>query len=583
MRTRISLLKASIAAVAVLALAVTVAACGDDDGGGGSAKQGGTLSVLDTAGSVDSLDPGYWYYQSDYQELGNTTQRWLYGWKPDETKPTPDLAEDLPEVSNGGKTVTIKIKSGIKYSAPLQAQTVKSADIKYALERCFLPQVGNGYANTYYTDIEGVKAFTDKKADQISGLETPDDQTLVIKLTQPSGSIADGSALGMPCTIPVPKDYAQKYDKGGQSTYGQHQVFTGPYMIENNGNGKITGYEPSKRLTLVRNPSWDKSTDFKPAYFDKINITCCTDATVAARKTLSGQGFLSGDYAAPPTAVLKQASTSRKDQLTIEPSGGNRYISLNTTIKPLDNVNVRRAISAVIDRNALRQTRGGPSLGTPATHLMPPGITGFEEAGGVEGPGFDFTQTPTANVTLARDYMKKAGYENGMYDGAPLLTIADNESPAKETAEAFQQQVKQIGLKLQFREVPHATMLSKFCNVPKSKVAICPNLGWGADFFSAQSFFFPLFHGDNIVPSGNVNTAQVDDPKLNKQIDDARKITDVDEAAKAWGELDKEITNQSYFIVWLWDNNIGLQSNNMNGVSSKFNSGAFDFAFSSLK
>ena len=37
--------------------------------------------------------------------------------------------------------------------------------------------------------------------------------------------------------------------------------------------------------------------------------------------------------------------------------------------------------------------------------------------------------------------MQKAGYENGMYDGPPLLTIADNESPAKETAEAFQEQV----------------------------------------------------------------------------------------------------------------------------------------------
>ena len=189
----------------------------------------------------------------------------------------------------------------------------------------------------------------------------------------------------MPCTVPVPKDYAQKYDEGKQSTYGQHQVFTGPYMIENDGKGKITGYEPSKRLVMVRNPSWDKSTDFKPAYFDRINETCCTDATVAARKTLSGQGYLSGDYAAPPVSVLKQALSSRKDQISVEPSGGNRYISLNTTVKPLDNVNVRRAISAVIDRNALRQTRGGPTLGTTATHFLPPGIAGFEEAGGEKG------------------------------------------------------------------------------------------------------------------------------------------------------------------------------------------------------
>lgn len=573
------LIKAALVVLAVGGLAIVMASCGSESG----AKSGGTLQVLDTAGGIDSLDPGYWYYQTDYTEVGNTVQRQLYGWKPDETKPTPDLAEALPEVSNGGKTITVKIKDGIKYSAPLQTRTVKAADFKYALERCFLPQVGNGYANVYYSDIEGVKAYTDEKADEISGIETPDDQTLVLKLSNPSGILADGSALGMPCTVPVPKDYAQKYDEGKQSKYGDHQVFTGPYMIENDGKGNITGYEAGKKLVLVRNPSWDKSTDFKPAYFDKINVTCCTDATVAARKTLTGQGYLSGDYAAPPVAVLKSALQSRKDQVSVEPSGGNRYISLNTTVKPLDNVNVRRAISAVIDRTALRQTRGGPTLGTTATHFLPPGIAGFEEAGGVEGPGFDFASNPRADVALAKEYMRKAGYENGTYDGPPLLTIADNESPAKETAEAFQEQVRAIGLKLQFREVPHATMLTKYCQVPSSDTAICPNLGWGADFFAAQSFIDPLFNGANIVPSGNVNTAEVDDPKLNEQIDKAKRITDPDEAAQAWADLDKEVTDQAYFIPWLWDNNIGLQSSNMNGVSSKFNSGAYDYAFSSFE
>jgi peptide/nickel transport system substrate-binding protein len=119
--------------------------------------------------------------------------------------------------------------------------------------------------------------------------------------------------------------------------------------------------------------------------------------------------------------------------------------------------------------------------------------------------------------------------------------------------------------------------------VPKSNTAICPNLGWGADFFAAQSFIDPLFNGANIVPSGNVNTAEVNDPKLNAQIEKAKQITDPADAAKAWGDLDKEITDQAYFIPWLWDNNIGLQSNNMNGVSSKFNSGAYDLAFSSFK
>src|SRR3954463_3640509 len=176
---RISALKASIAVLAALAAALLIAACGGGDGGGGGeAKKGGTLKVLDTAGGIDNLDPGYWYYQSDYQEVGNTTQRQLYGWKPDETKPTPDIADGPPKVSNGGKTVTVKPQTGIKYSPPLQNQTVKSADIKYAMERCFLPQVGNGYASVYYPKLVGATAFTNNKAKEIKGIQTPDDSTL---------------------------------------------------------------------------------------------------------------------------------------------------------------------------------------------------------------------------------------------------------------------------------------------------------------------------------------------------------------------------------------------------------------------
>jgi peptide/nickel transport system substrate-binding protein len=354
-------------------------------------------------------------------------------------------------------------------------------------------------------------------------------------------------------------------------------------MIENDGKGKVTGYEPEKRLTLVRNPSWDKSTDFKPAYFDRIEVKGTFDAKIAAQRTLDQEGMLSGDYAAPPVNILKSALSSKKDQVAVEPSGGNRYISLNTKVKPLDDVNVRRALSAATDRDALRQTRGGPTLGTTASHMFPPSVAGFQDAGGEKGPGFDFTSNPKANIPLAQEYLKKAGYADGRYDGPELLTFADNESPAKETAEAWQAQVEKLGFKLKLREVPHATMLSKFCQVPKAAVAICPNLGWGADFFSSQSMIDPLFNGKNIVDTNNVNTSQVDDPALNAEIEKAKTITDPAAQAKAWAELDKKVTDQAYFIVWLWDNNIGLRSEDVNGVSSKFNSGQWDFAFSSLK
>jgi peptide/nickel transport system substrate-binding protein len=580
-----------LAAIGVLAL--VAAGCGS--GGGSSTngsttasttgKTGGTVTILDSAGSVDSLDPGYWYYQTDYEELGQTTQRWLYSWKPDATTPTPDIAQGMPQVSDGGKTLTIHIKSGIKYSAPLQNQTVKAADIKYAMERCFAAPVGNGYAFSYYSGIVGTPSAPTPKVEDISGIQAPNDTTLVLKLKQPVGVLANANALGLPCTVPVPKNYAAKFDNKSQSTYGQHQVFTGPYMLQGAGSGTVpkSGYQPAKLITLVRNPSWTKSTDFRPAYFDKIIIKNGSDVTVAARQILSGQSMMSGDSAVPPPAILKEGLTTKKDQFQISPSGGNRYFSLNTTVKPFDSPNVRKAVAAVTDRNALRQTRGGPAVGKVATHFIPPLMPGFQQAGGEAGPGYDFYKNPSGNVQLAQQYMKKAGYPSGKYTGPPILAVADNQPPAKQTAEAIQQQLKQIGINLNLREVPHATMYSKFCQVPKANVGLCPNLGWGKDFFDAQSMIDPVFNGKNIVPSGNVNSAEANDPKFNARISAAASITDAAKRAQTYGQLDRDLTGQVYYVTWLWDNEVNFTSKNVKGVQSAFNGQAWDLTFSSLK
>jgi peptide/nickel transport system substrate-binding protein len=538
------------------------------------------------AGGVDGLDPGYWYYQTDYTDLGQTTQRTLYGFGPTDTSPRPDLATALPALSNGGKTLTIHIRPGIHYSAPLASRTVTSSDIKYAMERCFAAGVANGYASVYYANIVGAPSAPTPKVPTVSGIQAPNPTTLVIKTTAPVGVLATGNALALYCTAPVPKDYAAKYDKGATSSYGMHQVFTGPYMIQGAGSGTVpsSGYQTGKLLILVRNPSWQRSTDsIRPAHFDRIVFTGGNDITVASHQVLNGSGMLSGDFAAPPPSILKKGLSSQKSQFYIAPSGGNRYISLNTTIPPLNNVNFRRAIAAVLNRNALRLTRGGTAIGTVATHFIPPGLPGFDTAGGEAGAGYDFYANPNGNLALAESYMKKAGYPSGKYTGAPLLTIADASSPASNTAEAFQSQVAQLGIKLTFREVPHATMLSKFCEVPKAKVAICPNLGWGKDFFDSQSMIDPVFNGKNIVPTGNTNISQFNDPSLNAQMNKAEQLTDPTQRANAWGTLDKMIAGQVPVITWLWDNEVGFTSKNVKGVKWDFNGQDWDLTASSLK
>ena len=588
MRKRVTVL-----AIAVLALPV-VAGCGGSDNKSSSgassaattttagAKKGGNLVVM-SASDVDSLDPGYWYYQYDYMALAEPTQRSLYGWEADKTTPTPDLASGQPQFSNGGKTLTIKIRPGVKYSPGPVKRTVKADDFVYALTRCFNPIVGNGYVNAYFSNLEGLDAFKNGKAKSISGISAPDDETLVLKFSKPQG--AAYQALALPCTTPVPREYAQQYDSGKQSTYGQHQVFTGPYMIKGAESGNVKGgYIPGKTIELVRNPNWGgaEAGDFRPAYLDTITFKGGNDLSVASRSILTGQNQISGDFAAPPTAQLKSALQTKKDQVSILPAGSNRYIALNSVIPPFNNENLRKAVVAATNRNALILTRGGAALGKPATHIIPPGLGGFEEAGGY-GSKWDFySKDGSALPDVATKYMKAAGFPSGKYNGPEILMVGDDQAPASKTGEAFLEVLKGLGFKVRYRQVPHDVMYAKFCQVPKAKVQICPNVGWGKDFFDPESMINPTFNGKNIVPSGNVNYPQLNDPEINKMMEDAAQLTDQAERDKAWAAIDDKITSGAYVVMWIWDNDVNIRSSNVNAVQNKFNA-SWDVTYTSIK
>ena len=123
------------------------------------------------------------------------------------------------------------------------------------------------------------------------------------------------------------------------------------------------------------------------------------------------------------------------------PTGRYRYIALNTRVKPFDDVNVRKAIVAGFDRNALRQAFGGPLTGDIPTHFIPPGQPGFEEAGGAKGPGVDFLAKPEGDIALAQSYMKKAGFASGKYDGDKTFSaVSDNATQQRKVGEVATQQ-----------------------------------------------------------------------------------------------------------------------------------------------
>jgi peptide/nickel transport system substrate-binding protein len=553
-----------------------------------NAQKGGTLTVL-SAGDVDHIDPGAAYYQYTYM-ITEATDRTLMAWQPDDTaNPTPDLAAGQPTVSSDNKTVTFKIKPGIKYSPPLGGGPapkgdVTSADVKYAIDRGLMPGVANGYMGVYMGDIVGFKQAQaavkndPTKAPDISGIQTPDSQTIVFKLTQPTGPTLV-QALSLPISAPVPEAYAAPFDAQNPSTYGEHQVSTGPY--------RITNYEANKNITLERNPNWNPSTDWRPAYVDKVIFQeGFSDTVSASTKILTGSDMVNGDFT-PPAEGLKEAATKYPAQLSTTPSGANRYVALNTTKPPFNNIDVRKAVVANSDRTALRAPRGGELSGQIATHFIPPGIPGFDQAGGVAGPQgsqFDFVQNPTGNPQLAASYMKKAGFPSGKCTGSncTITMVGDNSPPGSDTSQVVKSQLTQLGFKVNLQPVNHDVMYTKFCDVPKNTPNVCPNVAWGKDFTDPQSILDPTFNGSAIVSSNNSNWPLLNDKAVNNALDKARLLTDPTQRAQTYGKIDDQITALAPAIPWLWDNQGNIESKNVNGVINLFNSNA-DVSFTSLQ
>jgi peptide/nickel transport system substrate-binding protein len=390
----------------------------------------------------------------------------------------------------------------------------------------------------------------------------------------------------------VPEEYAKEFDAENPSTYGEHQVATGPYMIENNAEGEAIGYTPNKEIHLVRNPNWagepgtPPEGDFRPAFLDEITFReGFADTVSAGKKILSGSAQVNGDFGAPPS-VLKEAATSGEEgQLTLTPAGGNRYISLNTQDPPFDDINVRKAVIANANRTDLRNTRGGELVGPVATHFIPPDFPGFEEGGGLEGdPSLDFVANPDGDPELAAEYMREAGFESGKCEGpeCEIVMVGDDAPPGSDTAEVAESQLEELGFKVNYQRVTHDIMYTKFCSVPENAPDVCPNVGWLKDFNDGQSMLDPTFNGENVVPENNSNWPQLDVPEINRAINEAKLIDDPDERNQAWGDVDTLIMAQAPAIPWVWDNQANIASADVAGVINKFNAN-WDLTYTSLK
>ena len=584
-----------------LCVTLLLAGCGFGDGDSrGSAnpgdvdieegEAGGAAAFLSTT-DIDYADPGLTYFTFGFM-VQFAVNRALYQYQPGSDVPVADLATGAPQIAEDNRTITVRLKPDVQYAPPVN-RVVTSADVKYAIERAFTTNVQSSYAEAYFGALEGApaKPVPIDDLEPFAGIETPNDYTLVLKLDKPVAQRV-AAALVLPITVPVPREYAQRFDRREPSTYDSQVAFSGPYMIRNNRRtGELVGRVPGERIELVRNPNWDPETDFRPAYLDEITVEASgEDLPRLVRQTLSGKALLCCDDGLEiPEPILTRALDRFPAQVGSVPAGGTRWIALNTKIAPFDNLNVRRAVVAGFDRLALRDSRGGADVGPVAQGYLPPGIPGHDESGGADGfEELDWMQDPSGDAELARRYMLAAREEGvpvtpeGVYDGPKqILTVATNALPGLETARVAQAQFAQLGFKLNLRQVPQDTLFAKFCGTRRAAVAICPNAAWFKDFADPEEMLRPTFSGDALPADGSYNWSALDVPEIDAAIREAA-LAGGDDRAPAWADVNRMIVEQAPGIPYLWDSAYQVASANLNTVMNPFST-TWDLNYVSIK
>ncbi|GAA1149096.1 peptide/nickel transport system substrate-binding protein [Kitasatospora gansuensis] len=528
---------------------------------GGTPVKGGTLNILSNV-DFDQLDPTR-NWTMPVMDFGvRTLYRTLTTFKAapgaEGLKIEPDLATDLGQSSDGGKTWTFKLKDGLKYE---DGTPIVADDIKYNVERSYSPELPGGpdYARTYLVAPADYKGPLGGQRLGKESIETPDEKTIVFHLQRPVAEF--GYTVTLPTFSPVPKA------KEAGANYSNHPVSSGPYKIES--------YDRGKRMVLVRNTNWDpKSDTVRKAYPDKIVVDQTLKGTGVAERLITDQG---DDQSAISYVDLVPSKISEvltnpevKKRLISENAGCTTKLDMNNTKAPFDNAKVRLAMQYAVDKEAFAAAQGGPAFTDVATTYLPPVLT--------QGAPVDhFLIKPGGDPTKAKALLAEAGFANGF--ATELVTSTGG----KQQAEAIQAALKKVGVEITITTVDPTAVSS--ITGDKAKQPGLSIGGWCPDYPSAATFLPMIFDGRTIKDKGNQgNVTRFNDPETIADLDRIAAMSDVQQANKAWLELDAKIMDKSPAVPLAWAKKPLLVGSNIAGAfAHPVWAGQLDFAVIGLK
>ncbi|HEU5211406.1 MAG TPA: ABC transporter substrate-binding protein [Gaiellaceae bacterium] len=507
----------SAAALAIGAGLFVLSACGGGgssnnttattSGGGGTtttgpAKTGGSMKLNMSNTDVDFSDPSLAYGAQSWQ-LEYATALKLYDY-PDKPAPqgsrlVPDGADGFPVISSDGKTYTITVKKGFKFS---DGAPVTAANYAYAINRGLNKKMQSPAAQ-FITDIVGATDVIDGKATKASGVQVDGDK-LIIKLTQPDGGML--AKLGTPFFQAIPTD--MPIDPKGVLTYAS----AGPYYWASRQVGRS--------IVLKKNTHY---TGSRAQNVDEFNIDVNTNVNQSLLQVKAGQV----DYdlgGLPPTAQSQLGAEYgvNRSQYQVHPLVETDYVALNTSRPLFSSVNMRKAANNAIDRPAMLRAFGAYG-GLLTDQILPPGMGGYKRA--------DVYPLHGPNIAVAKSL---AGGKCG-----DLKLWASNSPTGTTQAQILQNNLQKMGCKVSIKYFQGFQIFVAAGRKGAEYDAVIA--GWSQDYPDPYDFIDVLLNGNNIQAQNNNNLAYLNDPQLNAQLAAANKLTG-DERYNRYGNLDVMIT-----------------------------------------